>query len=267
MAAAVRPKRVPTKRSGAQYQTAKAQLGQPVTSVKQPPTAAAQAYQQALQNLNQVNQTVPVPSTTTPAQPKTKQGPGFLNQRVSLGRSGYAVGAPSEAPSFGGGEAPATLTRYSKGTSTRLIIVALGVGGAAIIIGGNRFPAYTSNVNGKNVKVPGTLHAFAGLLIAGTIALIVNEVAPDLGMALAIGLIFIAIGDAKVFVNLGDRIFGKNTPAVGGGKTASGGGYPTSKAGGYQIGPSTGIGTSSGPTGPGGGIYPGQTSPPGYVAP
>lgn len=253
MATATRGRAI-TKTTPAKYQAAKARVGQPVTSIKSPPSAAAQAYQQALTNIGTAVAQTPTPAAEpTTGTTKTRPGPGWLDQRVSLGQSGRQLGAPTSAPSFGTSAAPATLTNYSKTTSTRLIVVALGVGGAAIIISGKRFPSYTSSVNGKDVKVPGTLHAFAGLLIAGSVALVVNEVAPDLGMALAVGLIFIALGDAQVFVSLGDRIFGKNRPnpapapaAKSPGNVGTGKGVPVLPS------PPSGGGIWSPPQGPGG---------------
>lgn len=163
------------------------------------------------------------------------------NKRVSWG--GSQLQAPRRAPTF---STPSSNTRFNKGTSARLIILAMGVAGFSIIFQGRNYKAP------KGSKVPGSLHAFAGLTIAGTIALIVNELSPDLGMAFAVGLLFLAgkdiFGDPNqpgAFAQWGALVFNPNavTPA---GQNTTGGSTPFPTSGttfpkGTTYDPKTGI--------------------------
>lgn len=91
--------------------------------------------------------------------------------------------------------------------SSRIIILAMGVAGAAIIIGGQSIPSYQVG----NTKVPGNMRAFAGVVIAGTVALVLNEISPTVGMMFGVSLIFVAVADVKAFTSLGNAIFGPAT--------------------------------------------------------
>jgi hypothetical protein len=221
--------------------------------------------------------------TTTPAAPRaaasaptvgttrTPSGGGatsFLNRRV--GWNGSQLRAPQRAPSFTA-TAPSTGARFNKGTSARLIILAMGVAGVSIIFAGRNFKPYESKVGNKTVKVPGTLHAFAGLTIAGTIALIVNEVSAELGIVFAVGLGFLALTDAQAFAAWGSKVFGGGVPSSG----TSKGGQSTGGATNFPVSPHAlpqggiweppgGVGSNApGATGPGQGpveVPPGSPS-------
>lgn len=235
-----RPKRVPTKRSPAEYGVAKARLGQPVTTIKRAPLETQDAYERAKSLVMR-----PVGPTETAA-PATEGGGGggFFDKRITWG--GSQLQAPKTAPTFGGSTAS---PRFNKGTSARLIILAMGVAGGAILISGRNIKPYDSGVKdsqGKPITVPGNLHSFAGVVIAGTIALIVNEVSADLGMLFAVSMGFIALADVKAYTAIGNAIFGgggTGSPGkqyIGGGTSlpqGKGSQSPVQPGGGYRYGP------------------------------
>lgn len=178
-----------------------------------------QAGQIKLQQFMQMGEAKAKQKATARAAPSKGN---FLTRRVSWGGSqlrppaegnltrrvgGVNVGVPSSS-----GSVTATKATFQKATSARLILLSMGVAGVAIIVNSKGYPAYTAQGPNGAVKVPGTLHAFAGLTIAGTIALVVNEVSPDLGIVFAVGMVFIALADVKVFLTLGEAIFGKGKP-------------------------------------------------------
>lgn len=130
----------------------------------------------------------------------------------------YSIRPPQFGSPSLGGMSTTLGSGYDRKQSSRIIILAVGVGAAAIIIGGSKIPAYAVHAkdsSGKDVTalVPGNMRAFAGIVVAGTVALIINELSPDLGMLFAVSLIFIAIADVKVFTSFGDALFGKGTHA------------------------------------------------------
>lgn len=116
--------------------------------------------------------------------------------------TGYGIRFPTSGASttFAGGA--------DRKQSSRIIILAMGVAGAATIL------TPTSAYQVGNTKVPGNMRAFAGVIVAGTVALVINEISPSIGMLFGVSLIFIAIADAKVFTNFGNAIFG-NASRVG----------------------------------------------------
>lgn len=197
------------------------------------PTTMTTTFQQAQTWVNNASESTgeavrrtgtrptPTPSSGGPrmVQPGNYQARGpttFLNQRVTW--NGSQLQAPTSAPSPTLSSGSGFGATFNKATSARLILLAIGVGGVVIIVSSKNYPAYTSPQNG--VTVPGTLHAFAGLTIAGTIALAVNEVLPDVGVVFAVGLVFLALNDAfgtkqhpGPLTTLGTAIFGKGTPS------------------------------------------------------
>jgi len=117
-------------------------------------------------------------------------GESWWNQRLALGGS-------TQRPTFA--SSGNTGLRFDKQTSARLIVVAMGVSGAAIIIkGGN-----ATVVESGGVKVPGNLRAFTAVIVLGTVSLVLNEVSPSIGTLAAIAMLFVAATRVNAFDTLG----------------------------------------------------------------
>jgi hypothetical protein len=135
--------------------------------------------------------------------PTAPAGADAPERRLGFREGTFA--APSTAPTFASGA--------DKTTSARFIILGLGVGGATIMLTGHA--QATTTADGK--QVPGNLRAFAGLLVAGSVALIANEVSPTLGLMFGVSLFFVALGDGKILLRISDALFGKQPTIRSGG--------------------------------------------------
>lgn len=102
---------------------------------------------------------------------------------------------PAAAPaSSGGGGLPSFGAAIPRQTSSRIILVSIvlaGIGTIArdVIHGSPASPATIKTPDGGTVTTPTHLHSLAGVAIAGTIALVVNEFSPQAGMALGVLLL------------------------------------------------------------------------------
>lgn len=96
---------------------------------------------------------------------------------------------------FSSPDARLPIPTFDRQSSARIIIVATALAGigavARDVINGPVVPSSTiTTVGGDKIKAPAHLHSLAGVLIAGTVALIVNEFSPQIGMALGVLLVF-----------------------------------------------------------------------------
>lgn len=143
------------------------------------------------------------------------------SRRSSAPRRSSGGGSTLQAPSFslvGGGGGG-----LDRGTSARIIIVVVGVSaiGSVAYSAMHATPtkAYTK-VGAETIAVPTHLRALGGVFVAGTVALIVNEVSPPLGLALALILgidvvLTTSTGKGGLFGALGGGLFGKATGGIG----------------------------------------------------
>jgi hypothetical protein len=110
-----------------------------------------------------------------------------------------------------------------RATGARLIVVIVGVSAVGVIAydAMHKAPGKEQvTVGNATVLVPQHLRSIAGVFVAGTVALIVNEVSPMFGVALALILgIDVALhaftGTGGIFTALGTNLFGKTTSPVG----------------------------------------------------
>lgn len=169
---------------------------------------------------------------------------------ASARRSGYRAGGvdarkrpadpnPSPSPSPGSVASPPAPTRSATGslnapdarlqlptwdrqTSARIIVVAVAIAGIGAVtrdvISGPAAPtSQITTVGGTTIKAPAHLHSLAGVLIVGTLALVVNEFSPQIGLALGVLLVFdVGVGIAGkggLFDRLGKGVVAGGTPA------------------------------------------------------
>jgi hypothetical protein len=142
-------------------------------------------------------------------------------RRSSTPRRSSGSGSTLSAPSFslvgdGGGG-------LDRATSARIIIVVIGVSavGSVAYSAMHKAPAKSyTKVGNETIAVPTHLRALGGVFIAGTVALVVNEVSPPLGLALALILGIDVVlttftGKGGLFNALGGGLFGATTGAAG----------------------------------------------------
>ena len=106
-----------------------------------------------------------------------------------------------------------------RATSARIIIVVVGVSAVGPVAYSAMHKAPTKSytkVGNEVIAVPTHLRALGGVFIAGTVALVVNEVSPPLGLALALilGLDVVLTtftGKGGLFNALGGGLFGATT--------------------------------------------------------
>lgn len=153
-------------------------------------------------------------STTATQSVSTSQTTPWYQRRVAA--AGVSAGAPTSAPTVGTGRTgvgTVSGVHFDRVTSSRLIILSMGVSGVAVIIAGQGIAATTEQVGNHTVKVPGNMRAFAGIIIFGTVALIINEFSPDLGALFALMSVLLAFADAQLFTTLGNVVTGTKAPA------------------------------------------------------
>lgn len=108
-------------------------------------------------------------------------------------------------------------TYADRTTVSRLIILAVGINSVVILWHsatdkGAATPQQVFLPDGSSLKIPRNLRAFAGTIIAGTLALFVNEVNADLGLLMAVGLVFIAFADVKFYDAIGGALMTGTSP-------------------------------------------------------
>ena len=204
----------------------------------------------------------------------------------SLQQSAPQVEAPDapklSAPTFSSGSGNAPLGIGSGGpsreTSARIIIViivvsAVGTVAHDAIVGGAVTGATTVKVGNGTVKVPTHLRTLGAVLIMGTIALVVNEFDPGIGLILGLALgfdvalnTFVGSGpndQNSIFGRLRGGIFGSGTQSASSSGVVSSGivepGFAAAGGGNAKTGPFTQYQTA--PVGSVQSHQPGQTTP------
>lgn len=178
--------------------------------------------------------------------------------RTGAGVTGSGASSGFSAPTFRPG-ITTTSGRLDKTTTSRIIVVCIGLSFAGVIYRDTmRTPPGKTAVtldNGEKLVVPTHLRSFAGVFIAGTICLVINEFSPELALVLALAFLF----------DVGASALGGKTgllEGLGKGLTARGGSVaqPYTKP---KVQPSTGksglapgAGAGGGAGGGGGGSWP-----------
>lgn len=170
---------------------------------------------------------------------------------AGLGRSPQRqvrLSAPSTNP---GGSSPVlpTMTSVDKATSSRIILIAVVLGAAGTvahdaITGGVPQKTQVTTRNGVKVAVPNHLRSLGGVFIMGTVAFVVNEFDPGIGLLLGVGILLdvgvaTLAGKDGVFTRLGNGLFGgaKGYPVQPKSPTsASGSGLSKPGTGGASVG-------------------------------
>jgi hypothetical protein len=162
--------------------------------------------------------------TGRPAPPSQARMREYNRQQRAQART-RTVNDALPVPSLGGPLDPA------HGRTLILVFVSLSALGAMArdVVIGNPNPTSTAATTAKNtapvVKTPQHLRSLAGVFVVGTIALIVNELAPQFGVAMA-GVLALDVGmsvfapqraaggavQPAVFDRLGSALFAGGTP-------------------------------------------------------
>lgn len=111
-----------------------------------------------------------------------------------------------------------TMTQVDKVTSSRIILVAVVIGAVGTvahdaITGAAPTKTQVTTRNGVQVAVPNHLRSLGGVFIMGTVAFIVNEFDPGIGLLLGVGILLdvgvaTLTGKDGVFTRLGNGLFG-----------------------------------------------------------
>jgi hypothetical protein len=165
------------------------------------------------------------PATTQRVQPSPRlSAPNFV---------------PPGAGSIGGG--------VERSTAMRVIVVITIIAAVGVVArdAAASKPGKTyTNIGGHNVAVPNHLRSLAGVFLAGTVALLVAEVQPGVGLLLGVGLGFIVLRDLTskggILNRLGGALLGGASGALQSGVTPTSGALSLAgpnNAGPVQVGP------------------------------
>lgn len=228
-------------------------LKKATATVSKPTTASADWIQEMIERGKTKLADAKISPAESPA-PKSETAPtpspvNWLDYRVSVPSSvaepvsepdtsarsarGYGLSAPTSAPTF------------SRSTSARIILLAGAVNAVAVAIRNSGKQPVKATVGSHTVTIPASLRSYAGTVILVTVALIVNEVSPDIGMLMAVGIAIMAFLNTDVMHMLGGAL-APGTPS----KTVPTG--PSSNVSGGSPGPGPspsqgGLGAGSGP--------------------
>lgn len=156
---------------------------------------------------------------------KLSQTSGQAKNRAGTATGSGSTGSGLSAPNLNlsGGQFAGTIDRT---TSARIIILATALSAIVVVVrdaqGAAPGKTTVSTGAGQTVTVPTHLRSLGGVFIAGTVALVVNEVNPEIGLLMGLGLGFVTLGSTDVFSRIGGGFFGKTTtlqPGPGGAGT------------------------------------------------